>query len=90
VLSYGTRVQRFKFNIDPSTGAISGQDRRDGTLQEHGEALVSIAPGAVLDASNLGNSFTRRHCRQPTGTLLVSDEYGPSLYEFGATAICCA
>jgi hypothetical protein len=46
--------------------------------------MNGITPGAALDSSNLGNSFDPEGIvvNPATGTFLVSDEYGPSLYEF--------
>jgi hypothetical protein len=86
VLSYGTRVQRFAVDIHPVTGAIS-RFRIVETVQfqnKLGEPLDGIAPGSAVDASNLGNSFDPEGLvvHPATGNLLVSDEYGPSLYEF--------
>ena len=86
VLSYGTRVQRFTVDIHPVTGAIS-KFKIVETVQfqnKLGEPLDGIAPGSALDASNLGNSFDPEGLavHPATGNLLVSDEYGPSLYEF--------
>ena len=86
VLSYDTRVQRFTLDIDPVTGAISQFKIVETVLFKNkvGEAMNGLAPGAALDASNLGNSFDPEGIvvNPATGTLLVSDEYGPSLYEF--------
>jgi len=86
VLSYGTRVQRFTLDINLATGVISKFKIVETVLFKNkvGEALNGIAPGAALDASNLGNSFDPEGIvvNPATGTLLVSDEYGPSLYEF--------
>jgi hypothetical protein len=86
VLSYGTRVQRFTVDIHPVTGAIS-KFRIVETVEfknKLGDPLDGIAPGSALDASNLGNSFDPEGLvvHPVTGNLLVSDEYGPSLYEF--------
>ena len=87
MLSYGTRVQRFTVDIDPVTGAIS-KFRIVETVEfknKLGDPLDGIAPGSALDAGNLGNSFDPEGLvvHPHTGNLLVSDEYGPSLYEFG-------
>ena len=86
VLPYGTRVQRFELDIDPVTGAISKFKILE-TVQfrnKLGVPLDGIAPGAALDASNLGNSLDPEGIvvHPQTGNLFVSDEYGPSLYEF--------
>jgi hypothetical protein len=87
VLSYGTRVQRFTIDINPVTGAIS-KFKIVETVEftnKLGVPLDGIAPGGALDASNLGNSFDPEGfvVHPITGNFLVSDEYGPSLYEFG-------
>jgi hypothetical protein len=86
VLSYGTRVQRFTLNIHPATGAVSRFKIVETVLLKNkvGEALDGITPGATLDSSNLGNSFDPEGIvvNPVTSTFLVSDEYGPSLYEF--------
>jgi hypothetical protein len=86
VLSYGTRAQRFTLDINPETGAISNFKIVESVhfRNKVGESLDGIAPGAALDASNLGNSFDPEGIvvNPATGTFLVSDEYGPSLYEF--------
>src|SRR5262245_3388887 len=86
VLSYSTRVQRFTLDINPITGAIANFQIVETVLFKNkvGEALDGITPGVVLDSSNLGNSFDPEGIvvNPATGTLLVSDEYGPSLYEF--------
>jgi len=86
VLSYSVRVQRFAVDIHPVTGAIS-RFRILETVQfknKLGEPLDGIFPGGALDTSNLGNSFDPEGLvvHPATGNLLVSDEYGPSLYEF--------
>src|SRR5262245_38028127 len=87
VLSYGTRVQRFTLDIHPATGAIAAFQIVE-TIEfknKLGEPLDGIAPGGALDAGNLGNAFDPEGLvvHPGTGHLLVSDEYGPSLYEFG-------
>ncbi len=86
MLSYGTRVQRFTLDIHPVTGAISNFKIVETVHFKNklGEPLDGISPGAALDASNLGNSFDPEGLvvNPATGTFLVSDEYGPSLYEF--------
>lgn len=86
VLSYGTRVQRFKLDINPASGAISNFQIVDSVLFKNklGVALDGVSPVAALSNANLGNSFDPEGLvvNPATGTLLVSDEYGPSLYEF--------
>lgn len=86
VLRYVTRVQRFTLDIDPASGAISKFRIVDTVHFKNkvGEPMDGVAPGAALDAANLGNAFDPEGLvvNPATGTLLVSDEYGPSLYEF--------
>lgn len=82
VLSYETRVQRFTVDIDPSTAAISNfQIAQTIKFSNGGSALNGQAPSV---ASVLGNAFDPEGIvvNPVTGNLLVSDEYGPSLYEF--------
>ena len=87
-LSYETRVQRFKLDIDKVTGAIGGFKILQTVIfrDELGNAMNGIAPDPT---SVLGNSFDPEgfvvHPR--TGHFLVSDEYGPSLYEFNRDGI---
>jgi hypothetical protein len=82
-LHYATRVQRFKIDINKRTGAISKFKILKTVIfrDEDGHPLDGIAPNPT---SQLGNSFDPEgfvvHPR--TGHFLISDEYGPSLYEF--------
>lgn len=82
-LNYETRVQRFKLNIDPRTGKISGFKILETVKfrDESGKPLDGIAPNPTSD---LGVSFDPEGfvVHPKTGHFLVSDEYGPSLYEF--------
>jgi len=82
-LHYATRVQRFKLDIDSRTGTISRFKIQKTVIfkDEDGHPLDGIAPDPT---NELGRSFDPEgfvvHPR--TGRFLVSDEYGPSLYEF--------
>ena len=82
-LSYDTRVQRFKVKIDKKTGAISKFKIVETIIftDELGDPLNGRAPNPT---SVLGGSFDPEGIvvHPKTGHLLVSDEYGPSLYEF--------
>jgi hypothetical protein len=82
-LNYQTRVQRFRLNIDNTTGAISDFRILQTVIfkDEAGNPMDGIAP---TPTNILGNAF------DPEGFVIgphnhhfyVSDEYGPSLYEF--------
>jgi hypothetical protein len=82
-LHYGTRVQRFSVKIDKKTGAISDFRIRKTVIftDDSGVPLDGIAPNPT---SMLSNSFDPEGfvVHPKTGHFLVSDEYGPSLYEF--------
>ena len=83
-LSYDTRVQRFTVDINSSTGAISNFNIVD-TLKftQGGSPLNGLAPSPT---NTLGNAFDPEGIvvNPRNGNLLVSDEYGPSLYEIGS------
>jgi len=81
-LSYNTRVQRFTLNVDPTTGAISAFHIADTVVFTMGGAPLN---GQAPSPTNvLGRAFDPEGIvvNPRTGNLLVSDEYGPSLYEF--------
>lgn len=81
-LSYDTRVQRFALDVAPATGAISNFQILD-TIRfvNQGVPLNGLAP---TPTNVLGNAFDPEGfvVHPKTGHFLVSDEYGPSLYEF--------
>jgi hypothetical protein len=82
-LNYNTRVQRFRLKVDRETGAISGFKILKTVIftDELGSSMNGLAPNPT---NILGNAF------DPEGFVIgpknrhfyVSDEYGPSLYEF--------
>jgi hypothetical protein len=82
-LHYTTRVQRFSVKIDRKTGVISHFRIRKTVLftDESGAPLDGIAPSPT---NVLGNSFDPEGfvINPKNGHFLISDEYGPSLYEF--------
>ncbi len=82
-LDYETRVQRFQLDIDQDTGAISGFKVLQTVIfrDEMGNALNGLAPNPT---SAIGLSFDPEGfvIHPKNGRFLVSDEYGPSLYEF--------
>lgn len=81
-LPYDTRVQRFTLDVNKVTGAISNfQVAQTIKFSNNGASLNGIAPSPT---STLGNAFDPEGIviNPRNGNLLVSDEYGPSLYEF--------
>jgi hypothetical protein len=81
-LPYDTRVQRFTIDVNQTTGAISNfQIAQTVVFSNAGSGMTGQAPAT---GSSLGNSFDPEGfvVNPKTGTFLVSDEYGPSLYEF--------
>jgi hypothetical protein len=83
-LHYATRVQRFDLQIDVDTGTISDYAVLETVIFKHpsNKPLDGIAPNPIND---LGRSFDPEgFVVLPGGHFVVSDEYGPSLYEFDA------
>lgn len=81
-IPYETRVQRFTLDIDPNTGAISNfQVVETIKFMQGSTPFNGLAPNP---ANVLGTAFDPEGfvVHPTTGHFLVSDEYGPSLYEF--------
>ena len=81
-LDYNTRLQRFSLDVDKTTGAISNFQIQQTILFQNGSIYLNgLAPAS---ASTLGNSFDPEGIvvLPRSGNFLVSDEYGPSVYEF--------
>jgi hypothetical protein len=81
-ISYDTRVQRFTLDINPATGAISNFQVVETILFTNGGATLNgLAPNPT---NVLGNAFDPEGfvVHPTTGHFFVSDEYGPSVYEF--------
>jgi hypothetical protein len=87
-LHYETRVQRFKLDIDEVTGSISNFKILQTVIfrDQDGDPLDGIAPDPT---DELGNSFDPEGfvIHPKSGHFLVSDEYGPSLYEFNRDGV---
>ena len=84
VLPYDTRVQRFEVDIS-AAGAISNfRVVQTIKFMRRGLPFNGIAPNPT---STLGSAFDPEGIviNPRNGNLLVSDEYGPSLYEFDRT-----
>ena len=81
-ISYETRVQRFTLDVDPNTGAIANfQVVQTIKFMQGPTAFNGLAPSPT---SVLGLAFDPEGfvVNPLNGRFLVSDEYGPSLYEF--------
>jgi len=82
-INYETRVQLFKVDIDKTNGTISNFKILKTVIFKDGfgNPLDGIAPDPTF---LLGNSFDPEGfvVHPKSGHFLVSDEYGPSLYEF--------
>lgn len=85
VISYNTRVQKFSLDVDQNTGAIGNFQLLDTILfTKNGENFNGLNPSLLNgNASVLGLSFDPEgFAVAPNGNFYVSDEYGPSVYEF--------
>ena len=82
-LDYQTRVQRFRLKVDKKTGAISGFTIRETIIfkDEFGNPMNGLTPSPT---NVLGHAFDPEGfvIHPHTRHFYVSDEYGPSLYEF--------
>ena len=84
VLQYDTRVQRFEVDIS-ATGAVSNfRVVQTVKFMQGTQPFNGIAPNPT---NVLGRAFDPEGIviNPKNGNLLVSDEYGPSLYEFDRT-----
>lgn len=90
VISYSPRVQRFSLDIDPNTGAASNFNLLDTIVfTQNGENFNGLNPSVLNgNAAVLGRSFDPEgFVVAPNGNFYVSDEYGPSVYEFSPTGV---
>ncbi len=85
--AFDTRVQQFTLDIDPNTGAASNFQLQktiffktaDGTANFSGLSAANLnGMGTILGLSLDPEGFVVA----PNGNFFVSDEYGPSVYEF--------
>ena len=83
-LPYDTRVQRFTIDIDPITGAISNFRIVETIKFRDGGPRRTMNGQAPNPTNVLGRAFDPEGfvVSPKNGHFLVSDEYGPSLYEF--------
>lgn len=85
VYSYDTRVQKFKVDVNPKTGAISNFLILDSILlTKNGQNFNGLNPEKLNgNVSTLGLSLDPEGFTvAPNGNFYISDEYGPSVYEF--------
>ena len=81
-ISYDTRVQRFTLDVNKDTGAISNFKIAATVVFKSGvNALNGLAPAGTA-TPGLAFDPEGMVVNPRTGTLLVSDEYGPSVREF--------
>ena len=81
-VSYDPRVQRFSLDVNPTTGFISNfQVTQTVKFSKGGSPMNGLAP---TPSTTLGNSLDPEGfvINPKNGNFIVSDEYGPSLYEF--------
>ncbi len=87
LISYETRVQQFRLNVNPVNGRITNFKikRTIKFTDAAGNPFNGLNPQLLNgNSSVLGGSFDPEGLviNPLNGNLLVSDEYGPSLYEF--------
>ena len=86
VIDFTPRVHAFKMDINMTTGAVNGYTLQATTLfkDSDGTPLSGLNPQLLNNnVSTLGRSFDSEGVvRMANGNYLVSDEYGPSVYEF--------
>jgi len=85
-LPYDTRVQRFTLDVDGSGHISNFKIAQTLKFSRGGSAMTGQAPSP----SNLrGNAFDPEGfvINPKNGNFLVSDEYGPSLYEFDRNGV---
>lgn len=85
LVAYDTRVQEFTLDVDDATGAISNfQLIRTVQFTANGAAYNGLNPQLLNgNAGTLGLSLDPEgFAVSRTGNFYVSDEYGPSIYEF--------
>ena len=84
-INYNTRLNRFSLDVNPITGAISNFAVQETILFRNGtQTFNGLAPNPN---DVLGNAFDPEGLviLPKSGNFLVSDEYGPSVYEFDRT-----
>ena len=89
VIDYNTRVQKFSLDVDRNTGAIANFKVLDTILfTKDGQNFNGLKPDLLPNGNkgSLGLSFDPEgFAVASNGNFYVSDEYGPSVYEFSPT-----
>ncbi|ARV63070.1 PEP-CTERM sorting domain-containing protein [Nostocales cyanobacterium HT-58-2] len=84
-ITYDTRVQKISVDVDQNTGAIANFKILDTILfTKDGKNFNGLNPSLLNgNSGNLGLSFDPEgFAVASNGNFYVSDEYGPSVYEF--------
>jgi hypothetical protein len=88
VLSYAPRIQAFSLDVDANTGALGAFTLQKTVIftQADGTTFNGLNPQLLNgNSAQLGGSLDPEGLAMlPNGNFLVSDEYGPSIYEFDA------
>ncbi|WP_013324422.1 PEP-CTERM sorting domain-containing protein [Gloeothece verrucosa] len=85
VIPYQTRVEKFTLDVNPNTGALSNFNIEQTILfTQNGQSFNGLNPQLLNGNPNtLGLSFDPEgFVVSRNGNFYVSDEYGPSVYEF--------
>ena len=87
VYDYAPRAQKFSLSVNANTGAISNFNLVDTVVFKApaGGFLTGLSPNLIPggSAGALGAAFDSEGIAvRANGNFLVSDEYGPSIYEF--------
>lgn len=89
LIDYAPRLQSFKLDINPLTGAASNFNLASTTVfkRDNGDYFTGLNPQlATGNKGLLGGSLDPEGLTLlPNGNYLVADEYGPSVYEFDIT-----
>ncbi len=87
VIAYQTRVQKFTLDVNPTTGAIGNFNLLETILlTKDGSSFNGLNPRLLNgNAATLGLSLDPEGLAiAPNGNFYISDEYGPSVYEFSS------
>ena len=90
-IDYAPRLQNFSLSIDPNSGQLSNFALNKTILFKQADGVTPFSglnPQLHGDTSKLGSSFDPEGlARRANGNFIVSDEYGPSVYEFDPNGV---